>query len=54
MKPLAKVQVMIGVWLIIAPFVFGYEQASAKWNDIFMGILIAMLGLLIVCDKKMH
>lgn len=33
---------IIGVWLIIAPFVLGFtEQQGATWNQIIVGILVA-------------
>jgi SPW repeat len=36
---------VLGLWLIAAPFVLGYSGvAVALWNDIVVGIIIAVLG----------
>lgn len=33
---------VIGAWLIIAPFVLGFtEQTGAMWNQIIVGLLVA-------------
>ncbi len=37
--------VFLGIWLIIAPFVLGYSNVSTPlWNDIILGILIAVMA----------
>jgi len=39
------VNVVLGVWLIIAPFVLGYSgSATPLWNDIILGVIIAILA----------
>ncbi len=39
------VNVLLGIWLIIAPFVLGYSgNATPLWNDIILGIVIAILA----------
>jgi hypothetical protein len=35
----------IGLWLIIAPFVFGFTEPAVLWNEIIVGIIIAGLSL---------
>lgn len=35
----------IGVWLVLAPFVLDGDVASARWNDIAVGLLVAALAL---------
>jgi hypothetical protein len=49
-KPLSAagiswVNVILGVWLIIAPFVLQYEVQNAMWNDIILGCIIAICGI---------
>nr|WP_152946416.1 SPW repeat protein [Desulfofundulus thermobenzoicus] len=35
--------IIFGIWLIIAPFVLGYSHVvNAMWNDIILGILVAV------------
>lgn len=37
--------VVLGLWLIAAPFVLGYSgTAAAMWNEVIVGLLIAGLG----------
>ncbi len=39
------VNVVIGIWLIFAPFILGYSFVSAAlWNDIILGIIVAALA----------
>ena len=40
---LSWVNVLFGLWLIIAPFVLGYTGAP-RTNDIIVGIVVAVLG----------
>jgi ABC-type iron transport system FetAB permease component len=41
----STLDVIAGVWLILAPFVLGYAFATgALWNDILLGIIIAVLA----------
>ena len=36
--------IILGFWLIIAPFVLGYTFATSQWNDIILGIVVVVLG----------
>ena len=39
------INLIVGIWLIFAPFVLGYAALQvAQWNDIILGILIALLA----------
>jgi len=37
--------VIAGIWLIIAPWVLGYTPADPLWNDVVFGIIVAGFGL---------
>ena len=37
--------VLIGAWLVIAPWVLGYTSGDPKWNDVIFGILVGTFGL---------
>jgi hypothetical protein len=37
--------VLAGIWLIIAPFVLGYSNGDPYWNDIVFGAIVAVLAL---------
>ena len=44
-KSLNWVNAVLGLWLIIAPFVLTYSAAgAAMWNDIVVGVVVAVLG----------
>jgi hypothetical protein len=41
------VEVMLGLWLVISPFVFGHAEQGALWiNDLICGSAIVTLALL--------
>jgi len=45
-KSLSWVNTVLGVWLIIAPFILGYSKLTgALWNDIIVGIVVAVLSV---------
>lgn len=37
--------ILAGIWLIIAPFVLGYRGSDPYWNDIVFGAIVAFLAL---------
>jgi hypothetical protein len=37
--------VLAGIWLIIAPFALHYETAAQQWNSVVVGIVVAVLGI---------
>ncbi|RJR30957.1 hypothetical protein C4569_03485 [Candidatus Parcubacteria bacterium] len=42
---LKLVNVLLGTWLIFAPFVLGYSSPYALWNDVISGFAIAVISL---------
>ena len=38
--------ITLGLWLLSAPFTFGYRSAAMTWSDIISGAVIAILGVL--------
>jgi hypothetical protein len=38
--------VLAGIWLIIAPFVLNYAPGDPVWNDVIFGAIVALLGLI--------
>ncbi len=44
-KSLSWVNAVLGLWLIIAPFILTYSgTAAAMWNDIVVGLVVAVLA----------
>jgi hypothetical protein len=37
--------VLAGIWLIIAPWVLGYSARDPRWNDVGFGIIVGVLAL---------
>lgn len=40
------INVLAGIWLIIAPFVLGYATTTPKTNDIWLGIIVGIIALI--------
>jgi hypothetical protein len=40
----AAINVLAGIWLIIAPFVLGYGSGDPYWNDIVFGAIVVVLA----------
>ncbi len=44
-KSLNQWAIVLGIWLILAPFIVGYASiAGAVWNEIIVGIVAIVLG----------
>lgn len=39
------ISALVGAWLIIAPFSGAYQSTTAFWNEVIVGILIALTSL---------
>jgi hypothetical protein len=37
--------VILGIWLIISPFVLAYATTIAVWNNVILGIIILIVGV---------
>lgn len=47
MRTLSWVNFVLGLWLIIAPFVLHYSTLStAMWNSVLVGIVVAILAII--------
>jgi len=45
-KILSWINAVLGLWLIVAPFIIGYSNVvTAMWNDIIVGIIVIVLGV---------
>jgi hypothetical protein len=44
---------LAGLWVIVSPWVFGYySNVAAMWNDVGVGIAVAILALIRVFDTR--
>jgi len=39
------INIVLAIWLIIAPFVLSYVGTTPLWNDIVLGVLIGIVGI---------
>ncbi|MCL6560244.1 MAG: SPW repeat protein [Firmicutes bacterium] len=45
--------IILGIWLIIAPFALGYQNiTNAMWNDIILGVLVAVSSYLLGTEAR--
>lgn len=45
--------IILGIWLIIAPFVLQYQNiTNAMWNDIILGVLVVASSYLLSTDVR--
>ena len=41
-------QVLVGIWLAVSPFAFGYKEiTSMTINSLIVGAIVAILGLVV-------
>lgn len=43
-RSLAGLNFLFGIWLIISPYILGYQTSQAKWQSVVAGILVAILA----------
>lgn len=43
-RVLSWVNVVLGIWLVFSPFILDYGMGSVVWNDVIVGILLAVLA----------
>jgi hypothetical protein len=42
---LSGLNVLAGIWLIIAPWVLGYSSRDPRWNDVVFGAIVGIIAL---------
>ena len=43
-RTISIVNLLLGIWLIITPYWFGYTSGAAKWNQTILGIVVLVLA----------
>lgn len=38
------INVILGAWLIVSPYILGYTSSAAKWNQTILGIVVLVLA----------
>jgi hypothetical protein len=47
-------QLLVGIWMFISPFVFGYRDAHFATNNMIFGALVVILGVGTVFYELYH
>lgn len=45
-QSIAIVNLILGAWLIISPWILGYTSAAAQWDQTIIGIVVVILAVL--------
>jgi hypothetical protein len=47
---------LIGAWLIVSPWVYGYDDSTWRWNSIVVGLVIVVCGVwsAVAGDARAH
>lgn len=53
-KVASGIGVVLGVWLIVAPLALGYGETAPIWNDILVGIVVAIVAGLNLANPIRH
>ena len=43
-RTMSIINIVFGVWLIIAPFILSYDKSVAYWNEVITGVIVVVLG----------
>ncbi len=41
----SRINVLLGIWLVISPFALGFFRVDGLWNNVVLGIIIAAFSL---------
>jgi hypothetical protein len=44
-RSMSIITLILGAWLIIAPYVLSYDKTAAYWNEVITGIIVVVLAL---------
>lgn len=45
-RALSIVSILAGIWLVIAPFVLNYRSSGNVWQEVVLGIIVGVLGII--------
>ncbi len=45
-RTLSGINILAGIWLIIAPFVLNYDAMGNAWLEVVFGVIVAALGIM--------
>ncbi len=46
-------EAVLGLWILVSPWLLGFSGISlAKWNAVIMGLLLILLNIWTIIEKK--
>lgn len=39
------ISALVGIWMVVSPWVYGYAGESWMWNSVVVGIIVLVLGI---------
>lgn len=51
MTGLSWLNVLAGIWLVIAPWVLAYETTGPKVNDVVVGVVVGVTALVVAVSE---
>ena len=45
-QTLSGINFILGAWLVVSPYIFGYLSTSAKWNQTVFGAIVVVLSVI--------
>ncbi len=51
-RTLSGINVLAGIWLIIAPFILSYNSSGNKWQEFIFGVIVTVLGIVRMAAPK--
>lgn len=52
MTGLSWLNVLAGIWLIIAPWILGHQTLASKINDVVLGVVVMVVGLIVALAPR--
>jgi len=52
MTGLSWLNVLAGIWLIVAPWILGHQTLASKINDVILGVIVAVVGLIVALAPR--
>ena len=53
-RTMSIINIVFGVWLIIAPFILSYDKSVAYWNEVITGAIVVVLGAIRLLAPHMN
>lgn len=51
-RTMSIVNLILGAWLIVSPYIFNYTSSQSRWNQTILGIIVAALALVRYFDVE--